>query len=213
MLSEDWIELLRMIPENQQNVLVLTTLTGIDLNIEVILRFEPSYLVFRGRVAGQTDDGRIFFLPYRQIDYLQLNRETKETEIRKLYGDMSDGSVASRPSSGVFNGMSQSGAFAAISASSHGLSTSPNSPSAPAPAVPTRPSLPGIAARLTTNNGAGQSIAGRLSNGPTRPGTPPPAGYTNGASPAEGPTPPRNSILERLRAQRNSVISTKPAGR
>jgi hypothetical protein len=211
MISEDWIEILRVIPEEQHNTLVVTTLTGVDLNIEVVLRAEPTYLCFRGRVSGQTDDGRVFFLPYRQIDYLQINRIVKETEIRAMFGDAPD-SLAGQSPSGVFAGASPSGVFAALS--HHGLTTSPASPSAPASAIPTRPSLPGIAARLANGNGAGQAIAGRLSNGPSpRPANSPPNGYTNGTPPADGPTPPRNSILERLRAQRNSVVSTKPQGR
>src|SRR5581483_9759377 len=94
MQDHDWIELLRLIPESQQNILVLTTLSGVDLNIETILRTELTYLVFRGRVSGQTDDGRVFFLPYRQIDYLQINRVVKETEIREMFGDRADASVA-----------------------------------------------------------------------------------------------------------------------
>jgi len=200
MLSEEWIELLAMIPPEQHNILVLTTLTGVDLNIETILRAEPSYLVFRGRVSGQMDDGRIFFLPYRQIDYLQINREVKEAEIRRLYGDTSGLEAApSKSPDDVFATSSDSGVFPAVtSASLQGLSISPASPSAPVPVVsPTRPSLPGVAARLSTA-GAGPVTAGRNGNGINGP---------------DSLTPPRNSILERLRAQRNSMAPQKPIGR
>src|SRR5687767_7403308 len=128
MLSEDWIELLAMVPESQQNSLVLTTLTGVDLNIETILRAEPSYLVFRGRVSGQTDDGRVFFLPYRQIDYLQINRQVKEEEVRAMYGDTTEpSSPAAVPA--AFAAAARSGAFPALTTSSlQGLSSSPASP-------------------------------------------------------------------------------------
>ena len=56
MQNHDWIELFRMIPADQQNTLVLTTMSGVDLNVEVILRTELTYLVFRGRVSGITED-------------------------------------------------------------------------------------------------------------------------------------------------------------
>jgi hypothetical protein len=205
MLSEDWIDLLAMIPENQQNSLVLTTLTGVDLNVETILRAEPSYLVFRGRVSGQTDDGRVFFLPYRQIDYLQINRQVKEAEIRRMYGDTTDPSSSASASS-AFAPSLRSGAFPALTTGSlHGLSASPASPSAPAPvAGPSRPSLPGVAARLASV-GNGHGMPGRQANGSDH--------QVNGDGDADAATPPRNSILERLRAQRNSMAPQKPLGR
>jgi hypothetical protein len=208
MQCEDWIILVRMFPEDQQNRLVLTTTTGVNLNIEVIMRLEPNYLVFRGRAAGQTDDGRVFFLPYRQIDFLQINREVKESEIQELYGELSD-SMASHPSTDLLAEADGAGAFQAAvpSLSNQGLMASPTSPSAPAPASPTRPSIPGIVARLGTAAGAGHVNGGRLSNGPM------PAPHANGTLGADAPTPPRNSILERLRAQRNSIPPTRPIGR
>jgi hypothetical protein len=208
MQSEEWIDLIRMFPEEQQNRLVLTTMTGVDLNIEVILRLESTYIVFRGRAAGQTDDGRVFFLPYRQIDYLQINREVKEAEIRKLYGDLAD-SAAARPASGIFEPANGSGTFPAVAASlsHHGVLASPASPSAPAPAAPLRPSMPGIVARLGSVTGGGPHNGSRLSNGPAS------APHPNGNLGPDAPTPPRNSILERLRAQRNSIPPTRSGSR
>src|SRR4051794_34494751 len=142
MQNRDWIDLLRLIPEEQHNTLVLTTQTGIDLGIDTLLRTEPNYLVFRGRALGQTDDGRVFFLPYQQIDYLQINRQVKETEIQALYGDSPE-AEDSRPAANVFAGEANGIHLAGDSA--NGLPASPASPSAPAPvALPTRGSLPGI---------------------------------------------------------------------
>lgn len=189
MENTDWINLLRLVPEQEHNKLVVTTLTGVDLNIELILRMDETFLVFRGRISGITDEGRVFFLPYRQIDYLQLNRQVKEAEIRRLFGE-GDSSA-----SGTF-AAAHSGVFAAVEAmtgSNQGQTISP----AGGTDAPARPSLPGIAAKLS--NGAIPATSG------STPPSPSPAG--------DGPTPPRNSILERLRAQRNSVVTTKPLGR
>ena len=190
MKDNDWIELIRLIPEDQQNKLVLTTMTGIDLNVEIILRLEENYVVFRGRISGITDEGRVFFVPYRQIDYMQVNRQVKEAEIHQMYGDEPPAEAA-KPTSGVFN--APSGVFNAVTAadSRQGLSASPATPSAPAQ-IAGRPSLPGIAARLSAGPGTGR-------------GSNPPAPAAN-----DTPTPPRNSILERLRAQRNSVVAKPP---
>jgi hypothetical protein len=224
MPNHDWIELFRMFPAEEQSTLVLTTMSGVDLNVEIILRTEPSYLVFRGRVSGITDDGRVFFLPYRQIDYLQINRTVKEAEFAQLFGGKGGEGAglvaapsAAEPSDAGTSGTvaASSGSFQGVSLSpSHnGLSASPASPSAPAPAVPSRGSVPGVAARLSTVTG-GASPAG--ANRP--PSTPAPAqspsGAANGSSDAgEAPTPPRNSILERLRAQRDSILPPRPPAR
>jgi hypothetical protein len=224
MQNHDWIGLFRMFPAEEQSTLVLTTMSGVDLNMEIILRTEPSYLVFRGRVSGITDDGRVFFLPYRQIDYLQINRTVKEAEFAQLFGGKGeegagvapDGAAAVPsdacergtvpPSSGSFQGVS-------LSPSHNGLSASPASPSAPAPAVPSRGSVPGVAARLATaTGGVPQAAASRPPNAPAPAQSP--SGAANGSPDAgEAPTPPRNSILERLRAQRDSILPPRPPDR
>jgi hypothetical protein len=186
MKDTHWIDLLRLIPEDQHNKLVVTTLTGVDLNVEMIMRMDETFLVFRGRISGITDEGRVFFVPYRQIDYLQMNRNVRENEIRELFGTNPE-MDGDRAQSGALD-PAPSGVFAAVtpaSGSKQGLSA--NAP------APTRPSLPGIAAKLPT-----LGTGGRGSN----PAVP--------AATADAPTPPRNSILERLRAQRNSVVSIKP---
>ena len=86
MQSHEWSELFRLIPADQVNQLVIKTNNGIELNIEMLVRTDPGHLIFRGRVSGQNDDGRLFFLPYDQITYLSINRFVKEDEIRDLLG-------------------------------------------------------------------------------------------------------------------------------
>jgi hypothetical protein len=196
MQNNDWIALFELIPQEQHNMLVLTTQTGVDLNVETILRTEPNFLVFRGRVSGITDEGRVFFLPYNQIDFMQINRQVKEAEIRHMFGDTPDGEGVPGSASGIFASPLEQGVFPLGAGSSHqGLSASPASPSEPAPVLaPTRPSLPAIAARLSHHG--------------TRKSNPP--GVLAPAAADADPTPPRNSILERLRAQRNSIPPVKP---
>src|SRR5580704_15467534 len=85
MTNSDWIELFQLIPPEQHNTLLLVTESGVNLGIEMIFRTEPAYMVFRGRVCGNTDEGRVFFLPYTHIDYVNINRIVMEQEIRDLY--------------------------------------------------------------------------------------------------------------------------------
>lgn len=218
MQTHDWTELFRMIPESQHNTLVLTTLSGVDLSIDTIVRTELSYLVFRGRVCGQTDDGRLFFLPYRQIDFLQVNRSLKESEINELLGGTPEG-----PKSGLIAPAPGSGlSFPVIAPPKSGFSIGappgsspqiiPSTPQVPAAALrpsppPARPpvGVPGRAPHVSAAQ-PGASIP----NIPAAALVPPPAPGSPGAG---GAAAPRNSILERLRAQRNAILPPRPPAR
>jgi hypothetical protein len=171
MQTQDWIELFRTIPEPQHNTLVLTTLSGVDLSIDTIMRTEPNYLVFRGRVCGQTDEGRLFFLPYRQIDFLQLNQLISESEIQELLSGMPDEPPTGQVGSAVVSDL--------------GFTDITPPPGAAQPEAP-------------------------ISNVPLAALVPPPA---SAAGKHEAAAAPRSSILERLRAQRNSVLPPRPPAR
>ena len=195
MQNADWIELFRLIPPEQQNVLVLTTISGMDLNIETILRTEPSVLVFRGRVQGSTDDGRVFFLPYRQIDFLQMNRFVRENEIQEMFSRAAppapEPEKPERPSR-VFGSATPSRGSAIYSSTGEAQPAAPRG--APAPATRLSGSQLG---RLQTSmlipEGAGADSENDQSG--------------------DAPAPPRSSILERLRAQRNAVMPPQPPPR
>lgn len=90
MQNSDWIALLELFPPEQQNKLCVTTRTGTELAIDTIIRTEPQLLVFRGRVVGQTDEGRAFFLPYSEITFININRLVSEQEIHTMFGDPPD---------------------------------------------------------------------------------------------------------------------------
>ena len=42
----------------------------------------------RGRVAGSTDAGRVFFVPYSHIDYFGFQQPLKESEFHELFGNL-----------------------------------------------------------------------------------------------------------------------------
>ena len=94
MQSSAWIALLRRIPPDQQDTLAIMTTVGIEINLQAILRVEGDYAVIRGRLAGTTDTGRVFFVPFSQINYLGFTREVREPQIRALYGEGPAGELA-----------------------------------------------------------------------------------------------------------------------
>jgi hypothetical protein len=57
------------------------------LSVDVIVRFEPMYIVFRGREGGTTDEGRAFFVPYDEIAYVRLERVVRLSELKAMYGE------------------------------------------------------------------------------------------------------------------------------
>jgi len=85
MTNAEWVDLLNLIPESQHSQLVIMLSSGSELGIETILRLDQSYVVFRGRALGSTEEGRVFFVPLSQIVFLNLNRYVREDEIHKLF--------------------------------------------------------------------------------------------------------------------------------
>jgi hypothetical protein len=77
----------RLIPPAQQDSLVLMTAAGIEIALQTVVRLEESYLVVRGRMAGTTDTGRLFFVPYDQITYVGVQKVLAEAEIQALLGE------------------------------------------------------------------------------------------------------------------------------
>jgi hypothetical protein len=84
MTNQEWIEMLRLIPEEEQNQSVLVLLNGSEISVDTFYRFEPTFLVFRGRVAGTTDEGRAFFVPYDQMLYYRIERVVNIAELRDI---------------------------------------------------------------------------------------------------------------------------------
>jgi hypothetical protein len=93
MQNQAWINLLRRIPSEQQENLVLFTTIGMEVNIQRVVRLEEEYVVLRGRLGGTLETGRVFFIPYDQINYLGFQKEMKESEFLAFYGE-ADGSSA-----------------------------------------------------------------------------------------------------------------------
>ncbi len=66
--------------------MMLVTSIGIEINIKSIQLLEPDYVVIRGRLGGTTDAGRLFFVPYDQINYVTFNKEIREEQVAAMLG-------------------------------------------------------------------------------------------------------------------------------
>ena len=87
MQSADWSRLLQRIPASYHDSLMLVTTIGMEITLQAIERIEDAYLVVRGRMGGSTDTGRIFFVPFDQINYLGYMRLARQQDISALLGE------------------------------------------------------------------------------------------------------------------------------
>jgi hypothetical protein len=87
MQNAAWMTLLRQIPPNRHEIVVLVTCAGTEISMQNLVRLEENYAVVRGRLSGTTDTGRIFFIPYDQLNYLGFQKELKDADIHAIYGE------------------------------------------------------------------------------------------------------------------------------
>jgi hypothetical protein len=77
----------KKIPEEMHPQVNLILHNMFVLSVETVARFESTYLVFRGREGGTSDDGRAFFVPYDEISFIRIERETRLGELKRMYGE------------------------------------------------------------------------------------------------------------------------------
>jgi hypothetical protein len=87
MRKEDCIDMFKRIPETMHAQVNLVLHNSFMLSVDTIVRFEETYIVFRGREGGTTDEGRAFFVPYDEISHLKIERAVRLGELKMMYGE------------------------------------------------------------------------------------------------------------------------------
>jgi hypothetical protein len=77
----------KRVPAEMHQQVNLMLRNGFVVSVETVARFEPGYLVCRGREGGTTDEGRAFFVPYDEICYVRLERVVRLGELKRMYGE------------------------------------------------------------------------------------------------------------------------------
>jgi hypothetical protein len=88
MLNASWATLLRQIPADQHDQLMLHTANGTNITIQSLLRIDYEFVIFKGRLAGSQEQGRLFIIPYSNIDYFVFNRTVKDEEYTALFANV-----------------------------------------------------------------------------------------------------------------------------
>jgi hypothetical protein len=87
MQADVWKALLRRVPPEQIDNLMLMTAEGTEINVQALFRMEEDYLVLRGRLAGSNDAGRVFFVPYEHLDHIGFQRPLLDAQVQALFGE------------------------------------------------------------------------------------------------------------------------------
>ncbi|MBA4066077.1 MAG: hypothetical protein C0501_20630 [Isosphaera sp.] len=87
MRKDDCVEMFKRIPGEMHQQVNLMLRNGFVVSVETVARFEPHYLVCRGREGGTTDEGRAFFVPYDEICYVRLERVVRLGDLKRMYGE------------------------------------------------------------------------------------------------------------------------------
>jgi hypothetical protein len=98
MQGKDWGNLLRRIPANFHDDLILATTTGAEIVLQSILRIEPDFIILRGRPSGSSDAGKIIIVPFQQVSYVSFKRALTEPEVAAIFGEF-DRNFAALPES------------------------------------------------------------------------------------------------------------------
>lgn len=87
MLREELIEMLDRIPELDHPKIQFVMKSGSMLSLDILVRTEATYFVMRGREAGNQDEGRAFFLPYAEVEFLKIERVMTLAEMQAMFSD------------------------------------------------------------------------------------------------------------------------------
>ncbi len=90
MRREDVLDLFARIPDVDHAKVQIVMRAGASCSVDTVMRLEPTYAVFRGREAGNQDEGRAFFIPYDEMVFFKLERLVKSVELEEWYQDLPD---------------------------------------------------------------------------------------------------------------------------
>ena len=87
MRRDDLLDILHRIPSADHPKVMFALRAGPMVCLETVVRTEPTYLLVRGREAGNQDEGRAFFLPYEDIVTVKIERMVKLSELEAMFDD------------------------------------------------------------------------------------------------------------------------------
>jgi hypothetical protein len=81
-----WMSVFRRIAPEYHDTIMIVTTEGTEIAVQNLLRIEDDLAVIRGRISGSSDAGRVFFIPYSQINFAGFQKPLKEEELNAILG-------------------------------------------------------------------------------------------------------------------------------
>lgn len=88
MIQSTWAQLLAGIPDEWRATLVVKTINGTEISVQSIVRINHEILVIRGRVAGTTEQGQLYFIPLERLETICIQKPPKEEEVQKTLSEI-----------------------------------------------------------------------------------------------------------------------------
>jgi hypothetical protein len=85
MQADLWKALLRRIPAEHIDNVMLMTAQGTEINVQALWRMDEDFIVLRGRIAGSNDAGRIFIVPYDQLEHMGFQRPLTDGQLQEVF--------------------------------------------------------------------------------------------------------------------------------
>jgi hypothetical protein len=155
MQNASWGTLLRQLPADQHDTLIVRTTTGTEIAVQNLLRIDFEFVIVRGRLAGSQDQGRVFILPYENIDYFGVNRVVKDEEYNALFAGVVIPDPGARPTEQIPAVAAPPAAHATPSAKKT-VSDGPLPAVKPSRAAAAGPVKSSVLERFRTRNNAGE---------------------------------------------------------
>jgi hypothetical protein len=152
MQSDTWKTLLEKVPADYHHNLLVVTSVGLEVSVQTILRKEDEYLVVRGRLAGTTDTGRLFFIPYDQINLVCIQKPMRAAEVSAMFGEPVDTAEADTEETSLGEANATTAAEAEDVEKTQPIAQPPVVEEPPKPATPPRLSKSELLARIRSRS-------------------------------------------------------------
>ena len=80
-----WVAILRHIPADKLSGFTIILEGNIEITLQSLLRLEVEFAVFKGRLSGSQDAGRVFFVPYCRIVNLGTLHPIKDEDYEAIF--------------------------------------------------------------------------------------------------------------------------------
>jgi hypothetical protein len=141
MQSASWIALLRRIPANLHDGMILSLTTGSEVVVQRFVKLDADVAILRGRMAGTQDNGRLVILPYNNFIAINFTRRLSDEEVEAIFGKNTQAFAAGMALSAASSGENE--ATEATKATENGANdAATGNDNADGSSVPAKPAMP-----------------------------------------------------------------------